>query len=38
MANSNVIELGTEREYTPLEYVYVTIPAEYVACFEIGLR
>ena len=33
MANSNVIELGTNVEHIPLEYVYMTIPADYVCVY-----
>lgn len=28
-----VVEIGTELQHTPLEYVYVTIPAEYVCVY-----
>lgn len=31
--DSNVIEIGTNVEHTPMEYVYVTIPAEYVCVY-----
>ena len=30
---SDVIEIGTNVEHTPLEYVYVTIPAEYICVY-----
>ena len=33
MAKSNVIEIGTNVEHEPLEYVYVTIPAEYICVY-----
>lgn len=33
MGASNVTELGTNIEHVPLEYVYVTIPAEYICVY-----
>ena len=33
MAKSNVIEIETNKEHTELEYIYVTIPAEYVCVY-----
>ena len=30
---SEVIEIGTNLQHTPLEYVYVTIPAEYICVY-----
>ena len=33
ITESNVIEIGTNVKHTPLEYVYVTIPAEYICVY-----
>ena len=31
--DSNVIEMGTNKKLTPLKYVYITIPAEYICVY-----
>lgn len=33
MNETNVIEIGTNVKHTPLEYVYITIPAEYICVY-----
>ena len=33
MDETNVIEIGTNVKHTPLEYVYITIPAEYICVY-----
>lgn len=33
IVESNVIEIGTEVKHEPLEYIYMTIPAEYICVY-----